>query len=449
MVAAGCACLAVGTAQARAADVPITVVTGNEVVELGLAGAKGLLVRPELVVPRPCRMRPCAIEILVYREGPGRGRVAVLGGGYLGLLVSDSTRVPGLVTPADLERFDLGSRPARDPLAELETLDRRLDQIAAVRAPLSGLLVGVVLLLAAASALRRSELLGRAALLAAPAALSTSVALALAGASEPWLTALAVATAASLGALLAAAATRDRRVLALVLLAPFLLYLVVLAGWTHLHTLSAFGPRAEDAGRFYGIPNRVETLLLVPALLGGALLGRRALAPVALLAAATVGLSWTGADGGGLVVLGAAFVVLAARLTGVAWTPRNIAVAVVGTVAAAVVFVVVDASTGGESHVTRAVREGPAELAQHLWHRLDLSLERATSSSHAVVLALISLGGLAWLASRRPRTPVRDALLVALAVSLAVNDSPLDTLGYGVLACTALWSWERLALSTA
>jgi hypothetical protein len=37
--------------------------------------------------------------------------------------------------------------------------------------------------------------------------------------------------------------------------------------------------------------------------------------------------------------------------------------------------------------------------------------------------------------------PVLDALLVALAVSLLVNDTPTDIAGLGVLSGLALWAW--------
>jgi hypothetical protein len=38
---------------------------------------------------------------------------------------------------------------------------------------------------------------------------------------------------------------------------------------------------------------------------------------------------------------------------------------------------------------------------------------------------------------------VLDALLVALAVSLVVNDTPTDVAGWGVLSALVLWAWSR------
>ena len=45
----------------------------------------------------------------------------------------------------------------------------------------------------------------------------------------------------------------------------------------------------------------------------------------------------------------------------------------------------------------------------------------------------------------RPRVAALDALLVALAVSLLVNDTALDVFGFGALGCAVVWTWGRLA----
>ena len=449
MVAAGCALAAlVAATPARAAEgVSVRFVTPGQFGTI-VGGGLGLLVRPAEVRPRPCPRETCPVEVLLERRArASRVRMIVLGGRYQGLLLSAGTRIPGLVSPADLKPLALRSRASADAAGEVARLDGRLRDAAAARAPAAGVLVGLVLLLATMAFLLRLPLLGRAALLSAPLALVTAVLLAWLGVSDPLATVLCVAAAASAGAVVAASGCRDRRALAAALLAPFALLLGILAIRTDLHTLSAFGPRAEDGGRFYGVPNREETLLLVPALLGAALLGRRAMLPVAVLAAATVGLSWTGADGGGLLVLAAGFLVLAARLLRVEPTPRRLAVGVAAVVALSVAVATLDAATGGDSHVTRAVRGGPGELWHDLTRRADLSVD-SLASPHAALLALIGLSGLVFLSLRRPRSPVRDAVLVALAVSLVVNDSPLDALGYGSAACTALWSWERLSVTS-
>ena len=40
-------------------------------------------------------------------------------------------------------------------------------------------------------------------------------------------------------------------------------------------------------------------------------------------------------------------------------------------------------------------------------------------------------------------------MLVAIAVSLLVNDTPVDVLGYGALGCLALTAWEETACAGA
>ena len=47
------------------------------------------------------------------------------------------------------------------------------------------------------------------------------------------------------------------------------------------------------------------------------------------------------------------------------------------------------------------------------------------------------------LALLRPRLAVLDALLVGLAVSLLVNDTPTDIAGLGALSALVLWVWLR------
>ena len=53
------------------------------------------------------------------------------------------------------------------------------------------------------------------------------------------------------------------------------------------------------------------------------------------------------------------------------------------------------------------------------------------------------IAALLWLVFQRPRPPVLEALLAALAVSLVVNDTPADVAGWGALAALVLWAWAR------
>ena len=102
----------------------------------------------------------------------------------------------------------------------------------------------------------------------------------------------------------------------------------------------------------------------------------------------------------------------------------------------------IDALLGGSSHVTDAVGGGPGTLFDDLDRRLRISWAGATSAGHTAFLCLLSLGGLAWLGIRGRRQPAIVAMLVAIGVSLLVNDTPVDVLGYGALGCLALTAWD-------
>ncbi|TML49697.1 MAG: hypothetical protein E6G23_02585, partial [Actinobacteria bacterium] len=105
--------------------------------------------------------------------------IAIVGGGYHGLLLSSSTRVPGLVSIADvaptvrsLERGEkpiLTSRPARDAPAQLEQMNARLNAAHFGRKLSTRVLIGLVFGFAALAWLLRSPFFARAGLLAIPA----------------------------------------------------------------------------------------------------------------------------------------------------------------------------------------------------------------------------------------------------------------------------------------
>ncbi len=346
-------------------------------------------------------------------ENDRRYPIAVVGGGFRGLLVSDSTRIPGLVSIVDVATGRLAWRADDGAVATLERLDRRIERNDRWRLPAT---IAVATALIALGVLRSRW---------APRALLLALALNLW--LEPWLAALAAALALALPLGAACAA---------VLAA----YLVSLGLDGQTVALSPLGP--SQAGRFYGVNNLLETLMLAVALLGVARLGRTGVAVAALALVAVAG-NHFGADGGGLVVLLAGLIVLVLRLRGAALTPRRLALAAAATVALGLTLAGVDAATGGSSHVTRALGDGPRALAGDLGDRLELSVRRTVESPGPLAVALGSLALLGLVATRRPRTPVTDALLVALAVSLLVNDSPSDVLGIGAAAAIALRRFER------
>lgn len=371
---------------------------------------------PVLVLDGP---EPPAIRVVL--PPPGRSEndrrypIAVEGDGATGVLTSDSTRIHGLVSLADVANGTLRWVPVDDPVAVLGALDARIERNDARRVSL----LAVALALVLAAALLAPRLAPRVLLLVLAANL--------------WLAGWwVVAPLALLAALLPLGVACGAVVAA---------YLVVLGLDPEAVALSPFGP--SQAGRFYGVSNLLATLLLLPALLGAALLGRLGLV-VAGTAAVAVGGARFGADGGGLLVLLAGYAVLVVRLTRVRTTWRRALAVAAALAAAALAFVGLDAALGGSSHVTDALADGPAALAGDLADRLEISLRRTLALGPALV-SLASLAALAVVATRRPRGAVTDALLVALAVSLLVNDTPVDVLSVGAVSALAAWRFETAA----
>jgi cytochrome c551/c552 len=110
----------------------------------------------------------------------------------------------------------------------------------------------------------------------------------------------------------------------------------------------------------------------------------------------------------------------------------------------ALAFVGLDAALGGSSHVTRAVDSGPDSLVGGFGHRLHLSWASLTDRWFHGVIFLGLLAVLVLMGTIRPRRATVDALLVGLAVSLLVNDTPVDVIGLGALGCWALLRWESV-----
>jgi hypothetical protein len=349
-------------------------------------------------------------------ENDVRYPIAVLGG-ERGVLTSGSTRIRGLVSIADVASGRLRVEPADDPAAVLERLDRRIERNERIRLPLTLALVAA----AGLAALLRPRLAPRVFLLALAGNLW------LAG---PWAAVPLAAAALALPLGWASAATLAA-------------YLAVLGLDPEAAALSPFGP--SQAGRFYGVSNLLETILLVPALLGASVAGRRLGAAVAVLALLAVGGNRFGADGGGLLVLLAGYGALLLRLRPRGVTVPRALTAAGAAAAAAALLVAADAALGGSSHVTDALADGPGALLGDLGDRLSISVERTLDSPGATAAAAAGLAALIAVATRRGRGPATDALLVALAVSLLVNDTPTDVLGVGGAAAVACLRYERVA----
>jgi cytochrome c553 len=400
---------------------------------------------------------PAAVTIYVSLPPPGtrpndtRYPVAIVGGGYSGILESPSTRIPGLVSIADIaptvvaladgEKPRIGST-AGTP-ADLRQLDRTLRRQARARDPAVAILAFSAIALAALAFLARSPAVARACVLAAPLALAVAIAQSAAGLTRTalLLTMLALLTVALA---LAGGALFDRRALAVAFTALVAAYLVVLVAKPTWPALAAIGPTPGEGGRFYGSTNLTTSIVVAVTLFAGATFGLRGLVPVAALSLVTVGWSKAGADGGGLVVVAAGCAVLWIRLATGRLTVRAVALAGALAVGLGLVLVGLDAATGGSSHVTRRVGDGPGALLGELGNRVHISVERLASSGHAALVFAIAMAALVVLATRRPRFAAGEALLVAIGVSLLVNDTPHHVAAAGALAYGVFLTFERL-----
>jgi hypothetical protein len=409
--------------------------------------------RPKISLSRV----PGAITFYLALPQPGRHHnvvrypIAVVGPGYHGLLTSTSTHLTGLIPISDVapsvlalergKRPRIRSRASSAPLAYLRDFDRRLTRAHDSRTGGLLVLVGLIVALGLAALATRSPTLGRAAFLAAPSCLVVSLLLSAFDVTAARDVVVALALGAAALALAGGLLLRPRLPLALGLVALFVFLFAALWAEPRWNSLAALGARPDGGGRFYGINNQVSTLLLAPALVLGALAGKRALPVVALAVAASIGVSSIGANGGDMVAYLAGFLALALLQRSPRPGPLRVGVAAAVVVAAAFALIGIDAALGGSSHVTHAVGGGPGSLLGDFGHRLHLSAAFIGSGWNEALLFALSVAALVWLALRRPRLPVLDALLVALAVSLLVNDTPTDIAGLGALSALVLWAW--------
>jgi hypothetical protein len=399
---------------------------------------------------------PAETTIYVALPPPGsshnvvRYPVAIVGPGYDGLLTSGSTRIDGLVSLADIaptaSAIAVGTSPRIRARAEpqaaaaLARLDIDLSRAHDARTGATLVLVAWLVVFSSLGVLGGSARAGRAAVLVAPVALGTAILLRAVGIDDP--TAVVFALAPVVGAGSSLLALR-REVLAPAVVAFLCLFLLTLAVWPDVNALAAIGPHPDGGGRFFGITNQVGTLLLAPSLASAALAGVAGAVAIGLLLLVTVGWSRAGADGGGVLVAATAFAVLLAGMTRTRLTAARVVLGVLGVVAVGLAIVGLDALLGGSSHVTNAVGDGPGGLLDDVDRRLRISWAGATSGIHTAFFCLLSLAGLGWLGWRGRRSAVIVAMLVGLGVSLVVNDTPVDVLGYGALGLLALTAWDE------
>ena len=220
----------------------------------------------------------CIVVQLPPRGGPIPNdrlyRIAVIGGGFHGLLASPTTHIPGLVSIVDIAPTDLGGHPATSlswkpsrptaALGQLSRLDHAIGANNRLKFAALFILAGVLLALA---------LLGlRAAVTAVPAALLVNLALGIGQVSNEVLLCAAISAGTALVALALARLCRSESALLALYGGVVALYAFVMVTRPEWQAVNPFGPTQNS--RFWGIGNQVETLLLAP-LLAGAFLARR------------------------------------------------------------------------------------------------------------------------------------------------------------------------------
>jgi hypothetical protein len=463
--------LLVTAGNATAADsrrVTVLIVTGPQPPAVRAGGALGLYVagrglhvsRQEALermavdefVGRTCgTLRRCPIEIFVSvpplasQRNTRRFDVTIRGDDWRGLLISERTRIPGLLAIEDiaetvraLERGEeppIRARASPNAVAELASLDQRLDDARRAQGAATWALALVLIVLASLALATGEVVLARGAIAFPLAAVLLASAVAALEATGPFSTTLAVLAAAPIALGVARLQAEE---FALVLAGAIALYGLVLAAAPEANSLSAIGPHPWSGGRFHGVTNQVETLLLAPALAAGATFAGWRLAAVAALAIIVIGTSETGADGGGLFVYAGAFTLLSLRTRGRRPSVFS-ALLVLAAVALAIAF---DAASGGSSHVIDTVRDGPDAIWDAFERRMRLSWSIVTSSVFQAGVFVAGVALLAWLGSLQPRAPVVDAFLLGIAISLLANDSPTKVVGFGAVACAALRAWS-------
>jgi hypothetical protein len=348
--------------------------------------------------------------------------IAVIGRGYHGLLRSSLTRVPGLVSIADVARTALQTphmlTAQRDSNAP-RTLERLESHIGVARnstMAASVLVMGLLVLFALFFPQGAAAALG--------AALAANLALGwlLAGSAGPRVALVGAFTVA--GGILGARFLRNGTRLGFALVGVVVAYALSMAVHPEALSLAPMGP--ELTSRFFGVSNLLETLLLAPALIGAKLLtdrfGWRAFVAVALLSLVTIAENQLGSDGGGAIVIGVAFAVLGVAMSGAGW--KLIAPAL--GLAALTVFALLDldATSKSPDHLRGALHGGINGFAKVATNRVPLAYARMIEQWWLLIPATAALVIGICAARSRGTAALGLATLAALGASLLVNDSP-------------------------
>jgi hypothetical protein len=367
--------------------------------------------------------------------------VAVLGGGFHGLLVSKTTRIPGLVSIVDIaptalghQRGSLTSTAVPHAVATLKSLNAQIH--ANNRLKLAALIV------VACWVLFFAFLFPRAAVTLVPAALLTNIALGAAHTtSEVAIMAVLVVGSVGGGLLLARLARSDERLLLLTLgvVATYMYFLATRPDWV---AVTPLGPTQNS--RFWGIGNQLETLLLAPLLTGAAIAARR-FGALGFAAFGVLGLFMMtdnrfGSDGGGAIVLGLALALVGASMLRLG---RRGFLVLLGLAAAVVLKVVAsNLDAAGPDHLRSAFGSGASGLWAVAKNRVPLSYVPALHNWPVVmplaVWFVATFAASLYVARRRPTRDFVITLGFAIVASLLVNDSAMYELTGGVAVLGSL-----------
>jgi hypothetical protein len=385
-----------------------------------------------IVVQLPPRGRPISNDRLY--------RIAVIGGGFHGLLTSPTTRIRGLVSIVDVAPTALGrvlggmsSVPAKDSVGDLSSLNAQIH--GEDRLKYAGLFIvaGLVILLA---------LVGwsTAARAAIPAALLANLVVGVLQVTNEVAMVAVFTVASALGALWLARVCRDELALLGLIVFVLLAYLLVYSGRPEWAAVTPLGP--DQNLRYWGIGDQIGTLLLAP-LLMGAVIARQRLGWFGFMAFSLLGIfvmtdNRLGANGGGAIGLGLALALLGARLS------RRGLLALVGAVgmAAAIVLAIVQhgLASPGPNHLRSAFGNGLSGFVDVAAHRVPLVYTPAVQDwklTLPLAILLITSGVLSLRVTRaRAARDLLLALAAGLFASLVINDATGFMLTAGI-ACTS------------
>jgi hypothetical protein len=348
--------------------------------------------------------------------------IAVIGHGYHGQLVSSLTRLPGLVSMADVARTALQTphaltwRQDDGAVASAYRLESQIEVARTTTMPTSVLVLSLLVFVALFLPV------------GAPAAVGAALLANLALGWHP--TGDTASRVALVGACTVAGALvgpRRRVPLGLALVAILVAYGVTMIVQPWSLALAPIGP--ELTSRFFGISNLLETLLLVPALVGARLLKERfgwaAFVAVGGLSLAVIAENRLGSDGGGAIVVGVAFALLGVCMAGA--RPRYALPALAGAGLIVLGLANLDAASSTPDHLRGALQGGITGLMNVAANRVPLAYSRMIEQWWLLVplFFAVTVGILAarLTATRHERAAVL-ALLGALVASLLVNDSP-------------------------